>query len=251
MSILIPLFISFMAGFSTLIGVIPIFIKIKKNNINKLITFCLSFSIAIMISISVTDLIPTSFFYIINKYSLINSILMAVLAFLFGGWLITLISSKIDKIGIKNDNLYKLGILNMIALMLHNLPEGMATFLASYSNISLGIKLSFAIMLHNIPEGISIAIPLYYATNNKWSAIKHTLLSGMAEPLGAILAFIIFKNLINKLILSIILIIVAGIMVFLSINKIYQETLTYNENKYIKYGLLFGSIFILLSFLIG
>ena len=247
MNFFMPLFISLIAGLSTLIGIIPIFIKINKNYINKFITFCLSFSIAIMIGISITDLIPSSYFSIINKYSLFKGNLVAILAFLLGGWLITLISSKIDKISLKKSNLYKLGILNMIALMLHNLPEGMATFLSSYTNINLGIKLSIAIMLHNIPEGISIAIPIYYATNSKWLAIKHTLISGLAEPIGAILAFILFNNIINNLIISIILIIVAGIMIFLSINKIFKEIIKYNEYKYIKYGLLVGIIFILLG----
>ena len=250
MNFFIPLFISLMAGLSTLVGVIPVFIKINKKHINKFITFCLSFSISIMIGISITDLIPSSYFNILNRYSLFKGNLVAILAFLLGGWLITLISSKIDKISLKKSDLYKLGLLNMIALMLHNLPEGMATFLSSYTNINLGIKLSIAIMLHNIPEGISIAIPIYYATNNRWLAIKHTLISGLAEPLGAILAFILFKNIINDLIISIILIIVAGIMIFLSINKIFKETIKYNEYKYIKYGLLVGIIFTLLGVLL-
>ncbi len=83
----------------------------------------------------------------------------------------------------------------MIVLILHNLPEGIATFLSSYHNTSLGIKLSIAIMLHNIPEGISIAVPIYYATKNrKKKAIKATLLSGLSEPVGALLAFVFLKK---------------------------------------------------------
>ncbi len=251
MYLFVPLFISTAAGFSTLIGALPIFIRIHKNNINKFITVCLSFSGVIMIGISIFDLIPMSYFNIINKFSLIKGTFIASFLFIVGGLLITFLGVKIDKINTKKGNLYKLGLLNMLALMFHNLPEGMATFLSSYADISLGIKLSIAIMLHNIPEGISIAIPIYYSTNNRLTALKHTFLSGIAEPLGALLAFIFFKDFINKLIISFILIIVAGIMIFLSINKIFQETLKYNENKYIKYGLLFGIVFILISFLIG
>ena len=117
-------------------------------------------------------------------------------------------------------------------------------------HIRLGIKLSIAIMMHNIPEGISIAVPIYYATNNKWLAIKYTLLSGITEPIGALLAFILFKNIINDLIISIILILVDGIMIFLSINKILDETLKYHEYKYRKYGFLFGIIFIIFGVLL-
>ena len=250
MNIIIPLLVSSIAGFSTLIGTIPIFIKINNKNINRFITICLSFSIIIMIGISIIDLIPSSYFYIINQYTFFKGSFIAILAFLLGGGLITLISSKIDKISLKKNDLYKLGILNMIALMLHNLPEGMATFLSSYTNINLGIKLSIAIMLHNIPEGLSIAIPIYYATGNKLLAIRNTLISGLAEPLGAILAFLIFKNIINNLIISIILIVVAGIMIFLSINKIYKETFKYNEYQYIKYGFLIGILFLIISLVI-
>ena len=250
MNILIPLLVSSIAGFSTLIGTIPIFIKINNKNINRFITVFLSFSIIIMIGISITDLIPPSYFYIINQYALFKGTFIAILTFLLGGGLITLISLKIDKIGLKNNDLYKLGLLNMIALMLHNLPEGMATFLSSYTDINLGIKLSIAIMLHNIPEGISIAIPIYYATNNRLLAIKNTLISGLAEPLGALLAYLLFKNIINSLIISIILMLVAGIMIFLSINKIYKETIKYNEYKYIKYGFLMGILFLIISLVI-
>ena len=247
MNIMIPLLISTMAGFSTIIGSILIFIKIDDKYINKFITVCLTFSAAIMIGISITDLIPNSYFNIISKYSWFKGNFITILIFLFGGYIITLISSKIDKKMDNTGNLYKLGILNMIALMIHNLPEGMATFLSSYTNINLGIKLSIAIMLHNIPEGISIAIPIYYATKNKLLAFKYTFISGFAEPIGAILSFILFKNIINNLTISIILILVAGIMIFLSINKIYSETLKYKEYKYIKYGIIIGIIFIIIS----
>lgn len=250
MNCLIALLISSIAGFSTLLGSLLIFIKISKNSINKFITLCLSFSCVIMIGISIIDLIPSSYFYIINKYSLFLGSLIAILVFLFGGCLIILISKKIDNNELKTPNLYKLGVLNMIALIIHNLPEGMATFLSSYTDINLGIKLSIAIMLHNIPEGISIAIPIYYATNNKKIALKYTFLSGFAEPIGAILAFILFKGFINNLIISITLILVAGIMIFLSINKIYNETLKYKEYKYIKYGFLIGILFITISLII-
>ena len=203
-----------------------------------------------MIGISLTDLIPSSYYMMINNYGVLYGNFLAIATFLLGGLLITLISSKIDKIGLKNNNLYKLGILNMIALMLHNLPEGMATFLSSYNNVSLGIKLSIAIMLHNIPEGISIAIPLYYSTNNKILAIKYTMISGLAEPLGAIISFLLFRNIINSINISIILIIVSGIMIFLSINKILHEALKYNEYEYIKYGIIIGILIIILGALL-
>ncbi len=241
---IIPIIISTIAGLSTILGSLVILFKIKKYNI--FITFCLSFSASVMIGISILDLIPKSYFNIINNYGLFKTNILLIITFIVCYYII----KYIDKLTNNTNDLYKLGILNMIALILHNLPEGMATFLSSYTNISLGVKLSIAIMLHNIPEGISIAVPIYYSTNNKYSAFKYTFLSGFAEPLGALLAFILFKNIINDLIISIILILVAGIMIFLSINKILDETLKYHEHKYIKYGFLFGIIFIIFGALL-
>jgi ZIP family zinc transporter len=200
-----------------------------------------------MIGISITDLIPESLFVLL-KYNLTKGILISIISFIIGIILIKILSIKINKAKLNNESLYKLGILNMIALMLHNFPEGIATFLSSMQDINLGIKLSIAIMLHNIPEGISIAVPIYYSTHNKFEAIKKTFISGLAEPIGAILSFILLKNYITSELISIILLIVAGIMITISIEDIYPEALKYKENKSIISGLLLGLITILIGY---
>ena len=133
----------------------------------------------------------------------------------------------------------------MIALLLHNFPEGVATFLSSYQDMQMGIHLGLAIMLHNIPEGISIAVPIYYATNSKKEALKKTFISGFAEPIGAIFAFILFKNYITSELISVILLFVAGIMITISIEEIYPETLKYKENRFLFIGFLLGILLLL------
>lgn len=244
MSTINALLISTIAGMSTLLGSIVIFFNIKENKINKFITFCLSFSIAIMIGISITDLIPTSFFSILFNYTLNKSLFIILLSFILGVILVILINKYLKD---DNNSLYKLGILSMIALMLHNFPEGIATFISSMNDISLGIKLSISIMFHNIPEGISIAVPIYYATKSKKKAIFHTFLSGFAEPLGALLAYLFLKNYITNTMISIVLLFVAGIMITLSINEMLPKALSYKENKFIYLGLLLGIILILIN----
>ena len=222
MQVLIPLLISTIAGLSTCLGALIIFFKIDSAKINRFITFCLAFSASVMIGISIFDLIPESFFAYFGVYGLSKSILLLVIAFIISYIVITFMSTLINKQEQKQD-LYKLGILNMIVLILHNLPEGIATFLSSYQSIDLGIKLSVAIMLHNIPEGIegiSIAVPIYYATGSKMEAFKKAFLSGIAEPIGAILAFIFLKNYITDMMISIILVIV---------NKIGNKELSTEE----------------------
>ncbi len=246
---LVPLLISSIAGLSTLIGAFLTFFKIKKKNYNKFITFCLSFSIAIMIGISILDLIPESFFQYFNVYGISKSIILLIVAFIISYIFITTLSMLIKKESQKED-LYRLGILNMIVLIFHNLPEGIATFLSSYQDINLGIKLSIAIMLHNIPEGISIAIPIYYSTGNKKLAFKNAFISGMAEPIGAILAFVFLKDFMSEMMISIILIIVAGLMITLSIQELFPKALKYNENKALIIGFISGIILIIINTLL-
>lgn len=151
MSTLNALLISTMAGMSTLLGGIVIFLNIKEYKINKFISLCLAFSIAIMIGISLTDLIPSSFFNILLNYHFPTSIIVILLSFLFGIVSVIILNKLMNN---KSNSLYKLGILSMIALMLHNFPEGIATFIGSIEDVNLGLKLSLAIMFHNIPESI-------------------------------------------------------------------------------------------------
>ena len=108
----------------------------------------------------------------------------------------------------------------MIALMIHNFPEGIATFVSGYESTSLGISIAIAIALHNIPEGISIAMPIYYSTNSKAKAFKYTLYSGLAEPIGAIIAFLFLRPYINEIILAITFALVAGIMLYISFSEL-------------------------------
>ena len=241
----IALIITTIAGLSTVLGGCIVFFKIK--NREKFISFCLSFSLSVMITISVIDLIPASFIELNNSFSLLKSIFITILLFVVGAILVNILERNIKVSKSKNSNLYKLGILNMIALMLHNFPEGIATFMTSYSDLSIGISLSLAIMMHNIPEGISIAVPLYYSTGKKGRGILYTFISALAEPLGAIVAFLFLKQYINMLTISYVLIIVAGIMITISINELYPEAIKYNESKQIKLGMLLGVVVILIN----
>lgn len=246
MNIVYALLISLFAGLSTLIGALFIFFPIKKQNVNKFIAFALAFSIAIMIGVSVTDLLPESIYSMIESYNYL------ALPFIIGLFLISYILIKfINSLLVKYEsNLYKLGILSMITLIMHNLPEGILTFLSSYSNLGLGIKLSIAIAMHNIPEGIAIAIPIYYATGSKSKAIIKTTLSGLSEPFGAIIAYLFLARFITPNMIAIILVVVSGLMIALAIEQILPEALKYKEPKLIYGGLVLGVLVILLSTLL-
>lgn len=238
MEIIGPILISLIAGLSTIIGSFIVFIKTKK--INELIVFCLSFSMTIMIIISTFELIPKSYIGLINNYGVIFGTIISILVFLFGYLSINRINSLI-KNNKKNSNLYKIGILSMISLMVHNFPEGIIVFISAYTNIKIGIKMCIAIMLHNIPEGIAISVPLYYGGKDTKSAIKYTLLSGIAEPIGAILSYIFLKNYINDIFLSFTLMFTSGLMIGLAISEILKEIVKYQKNDYLLVGIIFAS----------
>ena len=134
--------ISLMAGLSTLVGCLFIFIKVK--NINKFLSISLSFSASVMILISILDLIPESFFSLYFNFKFFG-ILIAIISFIFGVLLINISNKFIKKQEEKGSSLYKLGILSAIVLIMHNIPEGIITFLTSGNDLELGIKIAIAI----------------------------------------------------------------------------------------------------------
>lgn len=241
MQIFNALLISTMAGLSTVIGGFIVFLKIK--NVDKFITFCLSFTAIIMIGISIFELFPNSFFTLLNRYSFIIILFSIIIIFLVGIAIIKLLNHLLNN----TNNLYKIGILNMLVLILHNFPEGITTFITSFHDIDIGIKISIAIMFHNIPEGIAIAAPIYCATNSKKKALEKTFISGISEPIGALFAYLFLKNYINDYMISYLLIIVSAIMITLSVEKLLPEAISHNNDKMLKIGLIIGSIVLFIS----
>lgn len=240
--ITIPLLISFIAGLSTVLG--SIFIYIRPKNVNNFIGSSLAFSATIMVLISLIELIPEGFFYLKYNYNTIIASIALILMIIIG-LLINTLTNKIIK-GREKSNLYRVGILSMIALMIHNLPEGIITFLSTSVNLQLGIKLAMAIMLHNIPEGIAIAVPIYYSTHSPYKAVRGTLISGLSEPLGALIAYLFLYKYLSNTLISIILLFVAGIMISISINDIFDEAKKY-EKKSLLIGVLLGVVVVILT----
>lgn len=245
--IVLPLLISSLAGLSTLIGGVVVFFKFKDKE--AFLSFALSFSLSVMISISVLDLIPSSFTTLYNKNGLLLALIIGVGVFIIGKLVVTKINDKIALLH-KNNKLYRVGVLSMIALMIHNFPEGIATFMTAYNDLSMGISLGIAIMLHNIPEGVSISVPIYYSTGNKFKGLLYTFISGLAEPLGALMAYIVLKPFISDVMISIVLILVAGIMITLAIEEMLPEANSHNKTKQSIIGLIIGLILVIINMLL-
>ena len=246
-NILVPLIISSLAGFSTLVGGLVVFIKFKDRD--KFITFALSFSLSVMISLSVFELIPDSVIKLSNSYGFAQALILAIAVFVLGRIIVTKLNNKISRAS-KTNSLYRVGVLSMLALMLHNFPEGIATFMTAYNDLSMGISLGIAIMLHNIPEGISISVPIYYATGSRGRGLLYSFISGLAEPLGAVLAFVVLKRFISDNTISIVLIFVAGIMITLAIDEMLPEVNKYDKKVQSIIGLVLGVILVAINLLI-
>lgn len=246
-SIQMAFLLTSMAGLSTMLGTIPIFIKLK--NENKIIAGSLAFAAGVMICVSITDLIPEAIAMIKNYYSGITIILLIFIFLMIG----IIFSSTIDKVlpsTTKDIPLYKVGIISMLAIILHNLPEGIATFISTTKDTSLGISLAIAIALHNIPEGISISVPIYYATKSKKRSLLYTFISALSEPIGAILTYLFLLPFVNDIILGLLFAFIAGIMLQISLAELLPTSTSYQINRTTKLFFIIGVIFMLLKFFI-
>lgn len=224
-SILLSFLITILAGFSTMIGIFPIYFHKKSQDI--IIPVCLSFATGVMISISLFSLIPEAVSAISKTFILFPAILIVSIFIVVGVLFSSFVDQKIEK-KFANNQLYKLGLISVIALMFHNIPEGITTFISSNQDLRLGITLSIGIALHNIPEGISIAVPIYYATKNKKKAILLTFISGFSEFFGAVLAYLFLAPIITSLGLGVILALAAGIMIHISIYELVPTAYRYS-----------------------
>lgn len=245
-SISMAFLLTTLAGLSTMIGVIPIFINLK--NKNKIISSSLAFAAGVMLCVSVTDLIPESI-HMLNNYYEGLFVVMLVFIFVVIG---IIISSLIDKYlpTTNKENLYRVGIISMLAIILHNIPEGIATFISTTKDTSLGISLATSIAFHNIPEGISISVPIYYSTKSKTKAILYTFISALSEPIGAILTYLFLLPFVNDILLGLLFSLIAGIMLQISLTELLPESISYKYPKLTKLFFLIGIIFMLLKIFI-
>ena len=192
---------------------------------DSIINLALSFASGVMITVSLCDLLPESFI-LLNEFNLFLKIIYMLIFMTIG----IILSMAINKfIPINNDYLYKIGIVSMIAIIMHNIPEGMATFMVSNTNRNLGIKLCIAIALHNIPEGISISIPIYYATKSRGKAMLYTFISGISEPFGALITYLFLGPYIPAKVMSFLLCIIIGIMLQIPLYELIPEALKYKR----------------------
>jgi len=146
--------------------------------------------------------------------------------------------------------LYRMGLFAAIAIAIHNFPEGMATFTATLSDPTIGIPIALAIAIHNIPEGIAVSIPIFYATGSRNKAFVYSFLSGLAEPLGAVIGYMLLMIFFSSLVMGILFAAVGGIMVFISLDELLPAAQKYGEHHLAVYGLIAGMAVMAVSLLL-
>jgi ZIP family zinc transporter len=156
-------------------------------------------------------------------------------------------NTKIDP---RSHPLFRMGVFTAIAIGIHNFPEGLATFTAAMTDPTLGIAIAVAIAIHNIPEGIAVSVPVYYATGDRKKAFLYSFSSGLAEPVGAGIGYILLLGFFNNVVFGVLFAMVAGIMVFISLDELLPSAQKYGEHHLSIYGLAAGMAVMAISLML-
>lgn len=256
--------ITLFAGLCTGIGSALAFFTKKTNT--KFLSISLGFSAGVMIYVSMIEIFFKAKDSLTAELGVKSGSWLTVIAFFGGMFLIALIDKfipsgenphdmyKVEDIKEKNSpsnaKLLRMGLFTALAVGIHNFPEGLATFISAMQEPSIAIPIAVAIAIHNIPEGIAVSVPVYYATGDKKKAFFYSFLSGLSEPIGAIVGYLILMPLINDLVFGIIFAAVAGIMVFISLDELLPSAREYGEHHLSIYGLVAGMMVMAVSLLL-
>lgn len=146
--------------------------------------------------------------------------------------------------------LMRMGLFTALAIAIHNFPEGLATFVSAQQEPSIAIPIVVAIAIHNIPEGIAVSVPIYHATGSRRKAFQYSFLSGLSEPVGALVGWLILMPVMNEVVFGLLFAGVAGIMVFISFDELLPAAREYGEHHLSIYGLISGMAVMAVSLLL-
>lgn len=251
--------LTLLAGLTTAVGGAVAFI-VKRDNL-KALSIGLGFSAGVMIFISFMDIIPEAKELLAVNFSetcewlvFAGFILGIIVAILIDYFLPDHIDTdelmEPDAPSKHHYRIRRAGLFTAIAICVHNFPEGMATFLTTTQNVTLGVSVGLAIAIHNIPEGISVALPIYHVTGKKRYAMLYAALSGISEPLGALIGIFLFQLFVPHIMVGILLAAVAGIMIYLSFDTLLPLAKEYGDWHLSIVGIMSGILFIWMSLLL-
>lgn len=269
--------LTLLAGLATGIGSALAFLAKRTNT--RFLCLALGFSAGVMLYVSFVEIMVKARDALTAYYGEVTGPWAAVLAFFGGIALIAAIDKLVpgndnphevrlveemqaclnrpDKLGtaecISEDGLNRLrrtGVFTALAIGIHNFPEGLATFTMALSEPATGVAIAVAIAIHNIPEGIAVSVPIYYATGDRKKAFLWSFLSGLAEPMGAVVGFLLLMPFFTPGVFGVLFAGVAGIMVYISLDELLPAAEQYGEHHLCVYGLIAGMAVMALSLLL-
>ncbi len=263
-NVLFAFALTMFAGLSTGVGSLIGLLSKKFNP--KLLTIALGFSAGVMIYVSMIEIFVKARASLSVVLGDKAGYLWTVIAFFIGIAVIALIdelipsyenphelnvSKKIEKASEKDKaKLLRMGAFSALAIGIHNFPEGLATFMSALTNPTLGISIAVAIAIHNIPEGLAVSAPIYYATKSRKKAFVYSFLSGLAEPVGALIGYFLLRSIFNETTFGFIFAAVAGIMVYISLDELLPTAEEYGEHHLAIGGLIAGMMVMAVSLLL-
>lgn len=263
-SILFAFLLTLFAGLATGIGSLISLLSKKFNP--RLLTIALGFSAGVMIYVSMVEIFRKANESLSSVLGVKNGHIMTVLAFFTGMFFIAVIDKLIpsyenphelnveSKIQHASDRdkrkLMRMGVFSALAIAIHNFPEGLATFMSAIKDPTLGISIAVAIAIHNIPEGLAVSAPILYATKSRKKAFVYSFLSGLAEPVGALIGYFLLRSLFTETMFGFIFAAVAGIMMYISLDELLPTAEEYGEHHLAIGGLIGGMILMAVSLIL-
>ncbi len=264
-NVLIAFGLTLFAGLATGIGSALAFFTKRTNT--KFLSVALGFSAGVMIYVSFVEIMVKARDALMVEIGEVAGTWATVGAFFGGIFFIAVIDKlipsfenphemhKIEEMddmesAAKFKKLYRMGMFTALAIAIHNFPEGLATFAATLKDPGIGVAIAVAIAIHNIPEGIAVSIPIYYATGSRKKAFFYSFLSGLAEPVGAAIGYLILFSFFNDVVFGVLFASVAGIMVFISLDELLPSAREFGEHHLSVYGLIAGMMVMALSLLL-
>ncbi len=249
--LLLAFALTLFAGLSTGIGSLVAFFAKRTNT--RFLSFSLGFSAGVMVYISFMELMP-------EARALLSEPAL-LLAFFGGIAFIAVIDFLIPEEENphemhltedmeKKSKLKRMGVMVALSIAIHNFPEGIAAFTAGLNSLDVAIPIALAIAIHNIPEGIAVSVPIYQATGSKRKAFWYSFLSGLAEPVGALVALVILLPFWSPVINGVVLAAVSGIMVFISIDELLPGAERFGQHHLSISGFIAGMLIMAVSLLL-
>ncbi len=250
MEILIAFLLTLVAGLSTGVGGIIALLAGHKSRM--FLALSLSFSAGVMIYVSLVEILWKSRTSCAEAVGEEAGYWLAILAFFGGIALIALVDHFLPEGELMEETkeeggLMRMGLFTAWAIAIHNFPEGLATFVSAIESPLLALPVVVAIAIHNVPEGLAVAVPIYRATGSRRRAFLYSLASGLAEPVGALLGWLILMPFMSPVLFGMVYGGVAGIMVFISFDELLPSAREYGPHKVSLWGLLGGMAVMALS----